>query len=132
MWTDTGLIWRSTREWREAAAGRVRRGLLAGAFARLIFADLHFEKGSSYARGRQFLPPYDTARHACCAWREAMARHTPARIIALGDSFHDGGAADRLGAEERGHAASADAGRRISSGSPAITIPIRRPGWAAR
>ena len=26
----------------------------------LIFADLHLEKGSSYARGRQFLPPYDT------------------------------------------------------------------------
>ena len=23
----------------------------------LIFADLHFEKGSSYARGGQFLPP---------------------------------------------------------------------------
>ena len=30
------------------------------AHSTLIFADLHFEKGSSYARGRQFLPPYDT------------------------------------------------------------------------
>ena len=27
----------------------------------LVFADLHFEKGSAYARSRQFLPPYDTA-----------------------------------------------------------------------
>ena len=26
----------------------------------LVFADLHFEKGSAYARSRQFLPPYDT------------------------------------------------------------------------
>ncbi len=26
----------------------------------LVFADLHFEKGSSYARGGQMLPPYDT------------------------------------------------------------------------
>ena len=32
----------------------------------------------------------------------AIARHNPARVIALGDSFHDTGAADRLGQEERG------------------------------
>jgi hypothetical protein len=32
----------------------------------------------------------------------AVARHTPARIIALGDSFHDGGAAERMGEQERG------------------------------
>ena len=31
------------------------------AHSALTFADLHFEKGSSYARSRQFLPPYDTA-----------------------------------------------------------------------
>jgi len=30
-----------------------------------------------------------------------MARHQPARVIALGDSFHDGGASERLGTEER-------------------------------
>src|SRR5471032_1400410 len=61
----------------------------------LIFADLHFEKGSSYARGRQFLPPYDT--HATLLrMAHAVARYQPARIIALGDSFHDAGAAERL------------------------------------
>ena len=32
---------------------------------------------------------------------ETIARHRPARVIALGDSFHDRGAAERLGAAER-------------------------------
>jgi uncharacterized protein len=32
----------------------------------------------------------------------AIARHKPARVIALGDSFHDGDAADRLDSEQRG------------------------------
>jgi DNA ligase-associated metallophosphoesterase len=67
----------------------------------LIFADLHFEKGSSYARGRQFLPPYDT-RATLLRMAEVAARRAPVRIIALGDSFHDPFAAERLGAEERG------------------------------
>jgi DNA ligase-associated metallophosphoesterase len=67
----------------------------------LIFSDLHFEKGSSYARGRQFLPPYDTT-NTLLRMARAIARHKPARVIALGDSFHDANAADRLGTEERG------------------------------
>ena len=66
----------------------------------LIFADLHFEKGSSYARGGQFLPPYDT-RATLLRMAQAVARFRPARIIALGDSFHDRGAADRLDGEAR-------------------------------
>ena len=70
------------------------------AHSTLIFADLHFEKGSSYARGRQFLPPYDTAS-TLLRMAQAIARHKPARVIALGDSFHDPGAADRLGAAHR-------------------------------
>jgi DNA ligase-associated metallophosphoesterase len=68
--------------------------------ATLIFADLHFEKGSSYARSRQFLPPYDTAR-SLLRMMQAIARHNPARVIALGDSFHDSGAADRLAVAQR-------------------------------
>ena len=71
------------------------------AHATLIFSDLHFEKGSFYARGRQFLPPYDTT-NTLLRMARAIARHKPARVIALGDSFHDAGAADRLGPEERG------------------------------
>src|SRR5471032_1993547 len=67
----------------------------------LIFADLHFEKGSSYARGRQFLPPYDTCA-TLLRMVQAVARHNPSRIVALGDSFHDPHAAERLGDDERG------------------------------
>ena len=66
----------------------------------LVFADLHFEKGSSYARGRQFLPPYDT-RATLLRMADVVARRSPARVIALGDSFHDPFAAERLGIEER-------------------------------
>lgn len=66
----------------------------------LIFADLHFEKGSAYARGGQLLPPYDT-RTTIKRMVKAVARHAPTRVIALGDSFHDGEAADRLDREER-------------------------------
>jgi len=67
----------------------------------LIFADLHFEKGSSYARGGQFLPPYDT-RATLLRMAHAVARRNPARIVALGDSFHDPFAAERLDEEARG------------------------------
>ena len=66
----------------------------------LIFADLHLEKGSSYARGRQFLPPYDTEA-TLLKMDGAVQRFHPRRIIALGDSFHDPEAADRLSAQAR-------------------------------
>jgi len=67
--------------------------------ATLILADLHFEKGSSYARFGQFLPPYDT-RATLLRMADVMARRAPARVIALGDSFHDPFAAARLPAQE--------------------------------
>lgn len=66
----------------------------------LVFSDIHFEKGSSYARFGALLPPYDT-RATLKRMAEAIARFAPARVIALGDSFHDRAAADRLDAEER-------------------------------
>jgi uncharacterized protein len=66
----------------------------------LIFADLHFEKGSAYARRGSLLPPYDT-RSTIKRMTDVVARHAPARVIALGDSFHDGDAAARLDREER-------------------------------
>jgi DNA ligase-associated metallophosphoesterase len=66
----------------------------------LIFADLHFEKGSSYARTGQFLPPYDSAA-TIARMAAAAVRHRPAVIVALGDSFHDPAAAERLGPAER-------------------------------
>jgi|SRR6185437_3020589 hypothetical protein len=66
----------------------------------LVFSDIHFEKGSSYARFGQFLPPYDT-RSTLKRMAALIAAYRPARVIALGDSFHDRDAADRLDAEER-------------------------------
>ncbi len=67
----------------------------------LVFADLHFEKGSSFARRGSLLPPYDT-RSTIRRMEEAIARHAPACVIALGDSFHDSEAAERLDREECG------------------------------
>jgi DNA ligase-associated metallophosphoesterase len=66
----------------------------------LVFADIHFEKGSFYALTRQFLPPYDT-RTALRRIAEAIASRKPARVIALGDSFHDREAPDRLDEQDR-------------------------------
>ncbi|HEY4123148.1 MAG TPA: ligase-associated DNA damage response endonuclease PdeM [Rhizomicrobium sp.] len=54
----------------------------------LIVSDLHFEKGSSFARKGQMLPPYDTLT-TLARIADLFARHKPARVIALGDSFHD-------------------------------------------
>lgn len=54
----------------------------------LIVSDLHFEKGSSFARRGQMLPPYDTMA-TLARIADLIARHKPSRVIALGDSFHD-------------------------------------------
>ena len=61
----------------------------------LAVADLHLEKGSSYAAHGQFLPPYDTAT-TLERLGAAIARHGAERVVCLGDSFHDGEAAARL------------------------------------
>ena len=66
----------------------------------LVFADIHFEKGSSYAMRGALLPPYDT-RTTLRRMGDVVARRRPKRIVALGDSFHDRQAADRLDDEER-------------------------------
>ncbi|WP_248306765.1 ligase-associated DNA damage response endonuclease PdeM [Bosea sp. AAP35] len=76
----------------------------------LVVADLHLEKGSSYATRGIFLPPYDsTATLARLA--AAIHRHQPARIIALGDSFHDRAAEIRLCADNRATLKALQAGR---------------------
>lgn len=61
----------------------------------LAVADMHLEKGSSYARSGVFLPPYDS--HATVDRLTAVvAELAPARVIAMGDSFHDNEAESRL------------------------------------
>lgn len=76
-------------------------GLLAWPAQRLlVVADLHLEKGSAFAaRGAGLLPPYDT-RETLARLQLAIRRWRPARLIALGDSFHDRDGATRLGAED--------------------------------
>jgi uncharacterized protein len=61
----------------------------------LVVADMHLEKGSAYARRGQMLPPYDSARTLAQLTR-LVARLRPRRLIALGDSFHDVQAGERM------------------------------------
>jgi len=65
----------------------------------LLVADLHLEKGSSYAARGSFLPPYDT-RQTLLRLAEVMHRYEPSRVIALGDSVQDRGAVARMAAED--------------------------------
>ncbi|MBL6852629.1 MAG: ligase-associated DNA damage response endonuclease PdeM [Alphaproteobacteria bacterium] len=71
----------------------------------LVFSDIHFEKGSSLARFGALIPPYDT-RTALKRMGALIARYAPSRVIALGDSFHDRDAANRLDGFERATLAS--------------------------
>ncbi|MGL4975023.1 MAG: ligase-associated DNA damage response endonuclease PdeM [Bosea sp. (in: a-proteobacteria)] len=66
----------------------------------LVVADLHLEKGSAFAARGVMLPPYDSAATLDVLAR-TIARRRPARVIALGDSFHDMGAASRLADTDR-------------------------------
>jgi uncharacterized protein len=54
----------------------------------LVVADLHLEKGSSYAARGQMLPPYDTAETLTRLEAEVAAL-LPRQLVFLGDSFHD-------------------------------------------
>ena len=65
----------------------------------LAFADLHFEKGSSYARHGQLLPPYDT-RETLLRMTAEIDRLDPVTVVCLGDSFHDLGAWARMHADD--------------------------------
>lgn len=66
----------------------------------LVVSDMHLEKGSSFARRGQFLPPYDT-RATLDRLARVLQRYRPLRVACLGDSFHDGDAAGRLSDPDR-------------------------------
>jgi hypothetical protein len=76
----------------------------------LIVADLHLEKGSSFARRGMLLPPYDTGATLARLAR-VIALHAPRRVIALGDSFHDGAAPARVMPQDRAALAALQRGR---------------------
>jgi DNA ligase-associated metallophosphoesterase len=61
----------------------------------LVVADLHLEKGSSFATRGVLLPPYDTIA-TLGQLSAVIARFDPKTVIALGDSFHDRAAHQRL------------------------------------
>src|SRR5712664_3877320 len=66
----------------------------------LVVSDLHLEKGSSFAARGVLLPPYDTVA-TLGRLAAVIARHDPHMVIALGDSFHDRTAHERLSESDR-------------------------------
>ena len=66
----------------------------------LVVSDLHLEKGSSFATRGVLLPPYDTAA-TLARLAAVILRHDPRIVIALGDSFHDRSAHERLPGSDR-------------------------------
>ena len=73
-------------------AGHAMRPLPAGALyweeeRTLLVADLHLEKGAAFAALGMLLPPYDT-RATLDRLTKVIDAVQPARVVALGDSFH--------------------------------------------
>lgn len=68
----------------------------------LLFADLHFEKGSFLATHGSALPCYDTAE-TLLRMERAIARFAPKRVVCLGDSFHDRQAVMRIRPADAAH-----------------------------
>jgi uncharacterized protein len=66
----------------------------------LAVADLHLEKGSSFAKKGVLLPPYDTAATLAMLAR-LLAHYRPRAVAALGDSFHDGDGPARIADADR-------------------------------
>ena len=65
----------------------------------LLVADLHLEKGAAFAALGMLLPPYDT-RATLDRLTKVIEAVRPARVVALGDSFHRGDSAANLPRED--------------------------------
>lgn len=65
----------------------------------LLVADLHLEKGTAFAALGMLLPPYDT-RSTLQRLSKVIQALDPARVVALGDSFHRSHLADNLAEED--------------------------------
>ena len=76
----------------------------------LVVSDLHLEKGSSFATRGVLLPPYDTIA-TLGRLAAVISRHSPRTVIALGDSFHDRTAHERLLPDDRNAVAELQSGR---------------------
>lgn len=85
-------------------SGHKMRPLAAGALYweeedTLLVADLHLEKGAAFAALGMLLPPYDT-RTTLERLAKVIGAVEPARVVALGDSFHRSHSAERLAPED--------------------------------
>lgn len=78
----------------------------------LVVADLHLEKGSSYAAYGQMLPPYDT-RETLRRLEVEVDALAPAVVILLGDTFHDRRSEDRLASDDADRLRLLATGRRL-------------------
>jgi DNA ligase-associated metallophosphoesterase len=65
----------------------------------LLVADLHLEKGAAFAALGMLLPPYDT-RTTLERLNKVIRAVEPARVVALGDSFHRSHLAESLADED--------------------------------
>lgn len=91
---------------------RASGALWIGAERALVVADLHLEKGSSYAVRGQMLPPYDTRETLSRLEAEVLAT-APAALILLGDTFHDRRSEQRLAADDAERLRALARGRRL-------------------
>ncbi|RAK58181.1 ligase-associated DNA damage response endonuclease PdeM [Phenylobacterium deserti] len=78
----------------------------------LVVADLHLEKGSSYAARGQMLPPYDT-RETLSRLEAEVEALTPEAVVLLGDTFHDRKSEGRLAADDAARLRALACGRRL-------------------
>ena len=60
-----------------------------------IISDLHLEKGSSFGRSGQFLPPYDS-EETLTKLLNTIKIYNIKKVILLGDTFHDKNALSRM------------------------------------
>jgi uncharacterized protein len=98
----------------------------------LVVADLHLEKGSSYAARGQMLPPYDT-RDTLTRLEAEVAALAPAAVVLLGDTFHDRRSEERLAADDAERLKALALGRRLIwvIGNHDADGPQRLPGETA-
>ncbi len=91
---------------------RCSGALWLGGERMLIVADLHLEKGSSYAARGQMLPPYDT-RETLRRLEAEVAALAPDVVVLLGDTFHDRKSEGRLAADDADRLRSLAMGRTL-------------------
>ena len=101
-----------TRIGRAEVVLRASGALWLDAARTLVVADLHLEKGSSYAARGQMLPPYDT-RETLNRLEAEVEALTPAAVVLLGDTFHDRKSEGRLASDDAARLRALATGRRL-------------------